>query len=68
MDAVLARWSQSMKTEALALEVGYRSRKDFYRVMRQTLQTTPALLRRLSPAERLTHRRRLHARLFERAV
>jgi AraC-like DNA-binding protein len=68
IDAVLERVSPDVKIEAIALEVGYRSRKDFYRVLRQLLQTTPALLRRLSPAERITQRRRLRARLFERAV
>ncbi len=68
IDAVLERVSPDVKIEAIALEVGYRSRKDFYRVLRQLLQTTPALLRRLSPADHLAERRRLRARLFERAI
>jgi transcriptional regulator GlxA family with amidase domain len=36
-----------MKIEAVALEVGYRSRKDFYRVLRQTMHMTPQVLRSL---------------------
>ena len=52
IDTVLERLSPEVKIEAIALEVGYRSRKDFYRVLRQLLQTTPALLRRLSHARR----------------
>src|SRR5580765_2601661 len=63
MHAMLAAWSSNVKIEALALEVGYRSRKDFYRVLRQTMQMTPALLRRLSPDERAHWQRHLKARL-----
>ena len=63
MHAVLAHLSADTKIEALALEAGYRSRKDFYRVLRQTMQMTPALLRRLTPDERAKWQRHLHTRL-----
>ena len=63
MHAMLARMSADTKIEALALEAGYRSRKDFYRVLRQTMQLTPALLRRLTPDERAKWQRHLHTRL-----
>ena len=63
MHAMLARLSVDTKIEALALEAGYRSRKDFYRVLRQTMQMTPALLRRLTPDERAKWQRHFHTRL-----
>jgi AraC-like DNA-binding protein len=68
MHAMLDRWSPDAKIEAVALEVGYRSRKDFYRVLRQTLQTTPALLRQLPHDERLKRQQQLRARLLSRAT
>jgi AraC-like DNA-binding protein len=62
--AALDQWSPGVKIEALALEAGYRSRKDFYRVIRQLLQTTPAAVRRLSASERDALQRRLRTRLL----
>lgn len=39
------------KIEAIALESGYRSKKDFYRTVWEWLKATPAQLRRLPAAE-----------------
>jgi AraC-like DNA-binding protein len=68
VSALLAQASSDVKIEAIALEAGYRSRKDFYRVLRQTLQTTPSLLRRLSPDQRLALQKRLRTRLLQRTL
>lgn len=65
--ALLARPSRlDVNIDATALEAGYRSRKDFYRVLRQTLETTPSSLRRLLPDERIALQDGLSARLLQR--
>ena len=63
MNAMLSSWSPNTKIEAVALEVGYRSRKDFYRVLRQTMHMTPQVLRSLPPVERMKWQRHLRARI-----
>lgn len=39
-----------MKVEAAGISVGYKSKKDFYRAVREETGSTPAKLRRMSPA------------------
>jgi AraC-like DNA-binding protein len=52
----------SDKIEAIALDLGYRSKKDFYRIVRQSLSVTPAQLRRMSIAEQCRLFDQLHRR------
>jgi AraC-like DNA-binding protein len=59
--------ASSDKIEVIALELGYHSKKDFYRIVRQSLRVTPAQLRRLPPTEQCRlfdelQRRHLRAR------
>lgn len=64
MHALLPHLSAGDKVDTLALDAGYRSKKDFYRIVRQTLQTTPRRLRRLPRVERLALQKKLRARLL----
>jgi AraC-like DNA-binding protein len=50
-----------LKIEAVAIDVGYRSKKDFYRMVRVRLGCTPGQLRRQPP-------RRPRQRAAQRAV
>jgi AraC-like DNA-binding protein len=51
------------KIEGIALEAGYRSKKDFYRVLRRFFHVTPLELRRMPPLERIRLARMIAERL-----
>jgi AraC-like DNA-binding protein len=55
-----------IQIEAIALQVGYRSKKDLYRACSKLLDTTPAALRRLSTPERQGVYDAIQARLSPR--
>jgi AraC-like DNA-binding protein len=59
---VVLALDDSTKIEALALEVGYRSKKDFYRAFRAWTGTTPTALRALSNDARRMLKASLRAR------
>lgn len=56
------------KVSAVADNAGYKSPKDFYRAVRNSLHHTPGSLRSLSDADRATLRRSLEASLAGRPV
>ena len=51
------------KIEGIALEAGYRSKKDFYRVLRRLFQVTPVELRHMPTLERVRLARMIAERL-----
>jgi AraC-like DNA-binding protein len=51
------------KIEGIAFEAGYRSKKDFYRVLRRLFHVTPIELRRMPPLERVRLARMMAERL-----
>ena len=61
--AMLPKLGPHDKIDALASEAGYRSKKDFYRVLKEVLRITPARLRGSSMTERMTFERTLRLHL-----
>lgn len=55
------------KVEVVALELGYRSKKDFYRIMQQVVGMTPSKYRRLPAEDRAGIARRIREQLHDRA-
>jgi AraC-like DNA-binding protein len=49
--AVASQLQEQTKIDALALEVGYRSKKDFYHAFRQVIGSTPGQFRELSQTQ-----------------
>ena len=56
------------KIEAVALQVGYRSKKDFYRACRKLLRTTPAALRALADDDKVRLYATIRRQLVSRVV
>ena len=53
IDRAVESIRQGVKVEAVALEVGYRSKKNFYRQFRRQFGMTPGMYRRVGSVSRL---------------